>query len=227
MEMNEKLNQYLFGTKIYSIYTGELDRLEKACAGEKHHHNFSGGLIRHIVEMIEFALPIQESLKTQSGEDLIDKKELIVSIFLHDLAKIDFYAQDENSITYSYVKHSLVVQEMVVQNYCSKYGIELTENELNALWMAEGGWAHLAETLENSPLATLVHMADLYSAILIKPQLRSDTICPQCGKGELVKRTNGGTGNIFWACNKYPECKYTQAGLPKMELVENLICKEK
>lgn len=217
------LDSYLKDTKVYNMFQAKKEELFLTPAGERHHHNFKGGLVRHMLEMLEFGLPIADKLKNSEGENVISREEFIVSVFLHDLAKIEFYVPDDNGITFSYVKHPFAVQEMIVQNYCALYGIVLSENELNALWMAEGGWSVLNGKLENSPLATLLHMSDLYSAMLLKPQLKSITNCPTCGRGELVKRTNNGNGNVFWACNRYPECKYTQGEMPAMMLSENTI----
>ncbi len=217
------LDNYLKDTKVYGIFLAEKERLALTPGGERHHHNFKGGLIQHMLEMLKFGLPIAEGLKNNDGENVISREEFIVSVFLHDLAKMEFYTPDDNGITYSYIKHPFAVQEMLVQNYCAKYGVVLTENEMNALWMAEGGWSVLNGKLENSPLATLLHMSDLFSAMLLKPQLKAVTSCPTCGKGELVKRTNNGSRNVFWACNRYPECKYTQGEMPAMMLSENYL----
>jgi DNA topoisomerase-1 len=42
----------------------------------------------------------------------------------------------------------------------------------------------------------------------------TDTLCPKCSKGNLVKRTSGaaknGKSSIFYGCSTYPACKHTQ-----------------
>jgi len=48
------------------------------------------------------------------------------------------------------------------------YGIKLTEDQLNCLLMAEGGFSDLADKLESSKLAVIVSMADLYSSQVLK-----------------------------------------------------------
>jgi DNA topoisomerase I len=40
--------------------------------------------------------------------------------------------------------------------------------------------------------------------------------CPECGEGEIVTR-KGRSKKIFYACNKYPKCKYTLWGKPTGE----------
>lgn len=43
-----------------------------------------------------------------------------------------------------------------------------------------------------------------------KPVVNLDqTACPKCGK-EMVKRTNGKTGDAFWGCASFPKCRGTR-----------------
>ncbi|MGB1799780.1 MAG: UvrD-helicase domain-containing protein [Gammaproteobacteria bacterium] len=39
--------------------------------------------------------------------------------------------------------------------------------------------------------------------------------CPECQSGYLVGRKNRTNGKVFYACNNYPYCDYTQNGCPK------------
>ena len=43
-------------------------------------------------------------------------------------------------------------------------------------------------------------------------------ICPDCGKGELVRRRGRGR-SIFYGCERYPECTYTARELPGQETI--------
>lgn len=36
-----------------------------------------------------------------------------------------------------------------------------------------------------------------------------ETTCPECG-GRMVSRKNSKTGQFFWGCAKYPECRGTR-----------------
>ena len=42
-------------------------------------------------------------------------------------------------------------------------------------------------------------------------------ICPDCGRGELVRRRGRGR-SIFYGCERYPECTYTARELPGQEI---------
>lgn len=36
-----------------------------------------------------------------------------------------------------------------------------------------------------------------------------DTLCPKCG-AKMISRANRNTGQRFWGCSRYPECKGTR-----------------
>lgn len=203
-------------TRILPLFVEHREALAQAPAGQTFHHNFTGGLARHIHEMILFGLPVARALKTVDGEQVINTEEFINVCILHDLAKLQFYKQEESGV-YTYVKHAHVLQEMVVQNMCAGAGMKLTDNEINALWLAEGGFSPLFGKVEATELAHLVHMSDLFSSQLLKPRLVADAVCPRCG-GTMVRRN--GSGGAFWGCSGYPECKHTTNIAPSMKLEE-------
>lgn len=52
-----------------------------------------------------------------------------------------------------------------------------------------------------------------------------ETLCPLCG-GPMVSRANRATGQRFWGCRKYPDCKGTrntdgEASRPRSEDAES------
>ena len=46
-----------------------------------------------------------------------------------------------------------------------------------------------------------------------KTQEKTGVICPECGKGELVRRRGRGR-SMFYGCERYPECTFTARELP-------------
>lgn len=38
--------------------------------------------------------------------------------------------------------------------------------------------------------------------------IKSDIVCPECGKGTLIERYSAKTKKRFWGCSNYPECNY-------------------
>ncbi|NHJ01155.1 MAG: hypothetical protein EAX86_03390 [Candidatus Heimdallarchaeota archaeon] len=61
----------------------------------------------------------------------------------------------------------------------------------------------------------IAHIPEL-KAVLTNPKLNSSSInqaniCPACGSGIVVERRNSKTGEIFYGCNRFPECKWTKS----------------
>ncbi len=53
--------------------------------------------------------------------------------------------------------------------------------------------------------------------------VKTGITCPLCGEGELVERINvrgRNKGTMFYACNRFPDCKATYSGLPNGEKCE-------
>ena len=46
-----------------------------------------------------------------------------------------------------------------------------------------------------------------------KTQQKTGVTCPECGKGELVRRRGRGR-SMFYGCERYPECTFTARVLP-------------
>lgn len=160
-------------------------------AAVNHHHNFAGGLLRHISEMLRFGMPLAE----MAG---IEKESFIKAVLLHDFAKLKNYEISEAGvITYEKTPYPV---EFWTMNQLAKAGIDLKDDEINALVMAEGGWSEY-EGIQAGRLAALLHIADLWSAAIIKPQQTMD--CPKCGR-PMVKRS--GPRGDFYGCSAYPNC---------------------
>jgi hypothetical protein len=43
-----------------------------------------------------------------------------------------------------------------------------------------------------------------------------DQPCPQCKRGDLVERRNKRTGQSFYGCSRYPDCKFAVADLARL-----------
>lgn len=57
----------------------------------------------------------------------------------------------------------------------------------------------------------------------------NEVVCPECQSGYLIEKKNSASGKIFYSCNNYPYCEYTQNGCPKCGSVQivksdHLIC---
>jgi 3'-5' exoribonuclease len=69
-------------------------KLARAPAGVKHHHAYHGGLLEHVVNVMEVVLRIAPCYPQ------IDRDLLVTGAFLHDLSKVDELSYDRE-LTYS------------------------------------------------------------------------------------------------------------------------------
>jgi ssDNA-binding Zn-finger/Zn-ribbon topoisomerase 1 len=40
--------------------------------------------------------------------------------------------------------------------------------------------------------------------------------CPQCKRGDVVERLNKRTGQTFYGCSRYPDCRFAVASLDRL-----------
>lgn len=149
----------------------ECVRMLEAPAGRRRHHSYSGGLLTHIIQMIEIAFIIYGQ-NTMPFQRVLNKGDIVIGCFIHDLHKaINTFVRDDNNaqcpFRYTY-ENKYLSADMQSIKILMDAGIKLTEDQLNCLIMAEGGWSDLANKLELSKLAVLIHMADLYSSQILK-----------------------------------------------------------
>ena len=67
-----------------------MEKLSRAPAGIKHHHAYHGGLLEHIVNLMEVVLRIAPCYPQ------IDRDLLLMGAFLHDLGKVDELSYDRD-----------------------------------------------------------------------------------------------------------------------------------
>ena len=73
------------------------------------------------------------------------------------------------------------------------------------------------QALDNTKAMRNEHLKNLETKAAAKKQTPvkknavnlDQTACPKCGK-EMVKRTNGKTGDAFWGCASFPKCRGTR-----------------
>lgn len=51
------------------------------------------------------------------------------------------------------------------------------------------------------------NMPECHHIESLKQQQKTSVLCPSCGEGKLVHKTNR-FGKAFWSCTEYPSCKY-------------------
>ena len=163
---------------------------DEVCAGAKHHHVETGGLARHVSEMIGWCLDIT-ALHTGDWVGKVTRTDIIIGCYLHDFSKVWMYERlspeevrelpierqwQEFKIKDGLLKY--VTEDAKLLMELARYGILLSEKQIGSVLFAEGGYSQanydfngLSKTagtgLSDNPLACLVNMADGYSAFIL------------------------------------------------------------
>lgn len=199
------LYKYLEKTKLAKFALKYKNEFDRAPAAENYHHNFTGGLLLHTTEILEIMLRLAKYLPYNNlnySQPDFTQAEMVVAAYLHDFAKIVTYIEDaKDAWRWNDIE---LPSEVWTLNELAKEGISLTENELNALLYAEGGWSNFKEFVKNmKPLAVILHMADLWSAKVL--YFTEEISCPACGAAMRKRQSKDGM-NVFYGCSRYPTC---------------------
>lgn len=167
-----ELLKYLCRIGFDSVRNNNCVRLLVAPAGRRRHHSYSGGLLSHIVQMIEIAFVIYHQ-NTYPFKGVLNKGDIVIGCFIHDIHKaINTFIYDtkSNKVVFAYnYKNKYLPDDFQSIKILMDFGIKLSEQHMNAIIMAEGGFSKVMdEDTEMSKLAVLVHMADLYSSQILK-----------------------------------------------------------
>jgi hypothetical protein len=163
-------------------------------AGARHHHWWKGGLEEHCKEMIGLGFDLME---LYPGDlTTFTKDDVIITVFLHDFAKIWAYipvtdAERERAPErylpgqqFRYIKdhfRKLTDEHKTILELCNN-GIPVTEKQWSAVIFCEGGYADAnfsfagtsftsQHVLSQNPLAVFMHMLDLYSSQILGKSL--------------------------------------------------------
>jgi len=159
--------------ELYNFWRTEF---ETKPAGQKQHHYYSGGLEVHTAQVINLALTFKDLRK-----DLlcfVSDDDCIIGGFIHDLSKVKMYRylleEEKKAFDGQEFKYDnqlgVLDPEVWTIHQLMKFNIALTENQLNALMYAEGGfstWTKQKNQPKWSHLGVLISCADVYSAMII------------------------------------------------------------
>jgi len=203
------LYAHLAKTKLAKFAQEYKKDFDRAPAAQNYHHNFTGGLLLHTTEVLETMIRLAKFLPYNNisyQKPDFTKEEMIVAAYLHDFAKIATYKEDpKNSWRWEDID---LPAEVWTLNELARSGIGLSDNELNALLYAEGGWSNFKDFVKNiKPLAVLLHMADMWSAKVL--YFIEEVTCPVCG-AMMKKRSSRGGSSTFYGCSRYPSCTGTK-----------------
>jgi hypothetical protein len=175
----EQIENEKYKDSLLELYSNIESRLKSFPAAIRWHHSESGGLYRHIKEVLEIIIELYECFKGELLKIDISKDDVILVAFVHDLEKLDKYVKNnsynpqkkyekgykETEFSYNYKKIDMNDTAQIVR-ICAQYGIILSNMHINAISFHHGGWS--ADRGRLQPLAALLHAADLISATFFK-----------------------------------------------------------
>jgi 3'-5' exoribonuclease len=127
-----------------------------------HHHNYTGGLVEHTLEVILLSLHIAEM------RELIDlnRDKLIISSVIHDIGKIKQYTMEGSKWIYAMNKEESKVFDhgmWVLEDFKNVTGIILSPDIIEAIATHHGGWSKTGVQMK-AVLSAVLHSADLISS---------------------------------------------------------------
>lgn len=160
---NEPLKQTCL--RIYKDYH---DMFVSKPAARSHHHNYTGGLLQHTVEVMLCAYNMSQPFK-------VNTDYIIVASFLHDIMKVKEYADDGTWQDYGNKIGHIVGSAELFKETAKMYGVN--EEDITAIehcMLAHHGrleWG--SPVTPNTPEAAIVHEADMMSS-RINPLMLND-----------------------------------------------------
>jgi 3'-5' exoribonuclease len=103
--------------ELYLHDRGIMDGLTRCPAGVKLHHAYHGGLLEHIVNLLETAVRVVDLYPT------VNRDLLIAGVFLHDLGKVRELGYDT---TFTYTDEGQLIGHIVI-------GVEMLNEKLSEL----------------------------------------------------------------------------------------------
>lgn len=159
--------------------------LQDAPAGKGQHHAYLGGLVVHLLEMIELAKPLIEIVNSTAVSSLVSRLDFdetpvepakvyeadaVRVILMHDLHKAyQTFQLDNGRLQYIKDTQSAMMSNNAMSLFLiTKYGLDYAANPMlmNALECSEGGWAK-NHPYFCAPLAKLCYLLDELSANVV------------------------------------------------------------
>lgn len=128
------------------------------------HHTWEGGYLDHLIQTIEIAGCIFRPL-SQYNSLPFSLEDVFMCLYLHDIEKPWKYipecvSSDLNNIDLSTKDKRREFRNLII----SKYGFQLTPEQLNGIEYAEGEFDYSPRQRKMGRLAAFVHMCDVWSA---------------------------------------------------------------
>lgn len=144
-------------------------KMKELPASTRFHHWWKGGLLEHVVEVMNYSAMIIQGMSTlQEGLPGLDKA--LILAFVHDLDKVGRYVPNTRRWPKGPFRadedRPICESSGLIFRMVQPFGIDLDEDMLHAITFHHGGWAEYFKTYpyaRMSPTATVLHTADLLS----------------------------------------------------------------
>lgn len=152
-DLREALMKYM--NRIYKDFS-------RMPASRSYHHAYSGGLLKHTIEVCDIALKINESLKLNLNEDY-----LITTAVLHDAGKYNIYEYDKLMHRWKHVDRGTKMDHSLVpiMDFHIITGLSLPLDVQKSILAHMGGWSETS-VFPDDILSAIIHSADLISSRL-------------------------------------------------------------
>lgn len=145
-------------TKCFKLLNDNLSRFKQSPGSLSKHQAWKGGYIDHLNETMKIAIRMYEIYRHQRPHSF-SLSDVLVVLFLHDLEKPFKYIEPKIEF------HSDHEKETFINELIDKYGIELNDEQKNALKYIHGEGKDFSTTERiQSPLAAFCHICDTISA---------------------------------------------------------------
>lgn len=131
---------------------------------EKKHQAWTGGYLDHIVETMNIAVLLYETLSSQGRPLPFSASDTLLVLFLHDLEKPFKQASGEEL---GLVNDGKKINDSIFKfkyQLMEKYEFDITSEHLNAFMYIEGEGSDYCENRMMNELAAFCHMCDIWSA---------------------------------------------------------------
>jgi len=155
-DFKKKFRQYL---EIYE------ESLNIYPASIRYHHNYTGGLLDHTLEVLEISLEIADLIEKRGFS--IDREALIISAICHDFGKFEEYTWDKRQKrwTHAFQRNRMDHALFPILDFMDKMKYPFPRKAALIILSHAGGWSGTS-VFPDFIESAILHAADLISSRL-------------------------------------------------------------
>jgi 23S rRNA maturation-related 3'-5' exoribonuclease YhaM len=158
-------------TNVSQMFVDIWDRFSISPASTKYHGSFKGGLLAHTMAVVESSIDLF-NICSRHKELKISLDSVIFCSLVHDIGKIGNSEQDAYVLIGDKFEHnknlSIIEHEILSIYWLNKYGIQMSDEEMAAIYYHAGPYAEAYKKTEETELLMIIHTADNLAAKILK-----------------------------------------------------------